>query len=82
MVAVIDDFKELRIGFDGRWNTINKNRKQEKGYAEEIASFFDVIRGKQDPLFSVAGLESTSITTFKILDSIRVNSPVPLFENS
>jgi predicted dehydrogenase len=68
--AVLDDFKELVI-FAGGKKKRKKLISQDKGQKEEVRAFIDaVIEGKEPPI-PYDELFSTSLVTFKILESIQ-----------
>jgi polar amino acid transport system substrate-binding protein len=76
--AVIDDFKEVKIYAKGG----NKRKKslftQDKGQNNEIRAFLDSIRTGTGGTIPFEELYSTSLVTFKILESIRRGESVSL----
>jgi polar amino acid transport system substrate-binding protein len=75
--AKLIDFKELRI-FEGTKTRRIKLGKQDKGQADEIKYFFDLIRGtiQEDSYFE--DIYIGSLATFKILESLRKGQPVAI----
>lgn len=75
--AVLDDFKKLTIFAGGK----KKERKlisQNKGQKAEVAAFIKaILDGKSSPI-SMEELYSTSLVTFKILESIRTGKSAKL----
>jgi len=68
--AVLDDFVQLSIHANGRKKT-KKLLSQDKGQRTEVAAFIDaVLNGKPMPI-PFEELYSTSLVTFKILESIQ-----------
>lgn len=70
--ALIDDFKKLTI-FENNKTTTDKMAG--KGHKQEVASFLEAIKtGKSLPI-RFESLYITSLTTFKILDSLATGLP-------
>jgi len=73
--AIIDDFKQASFHRDGKIEQI-KTGAQDKGHKDEIRAFIDaVIRERPSPI-ALRSLAATTLTTFRILDSIRTGLPV------
>jgi predicted dehydrogenase/threonine dehydrogenase-like Zn-dependent dehydrogenase len=71
-IGVINDFRSGSI-FSG--NKIMKLKSNGKGHKEEVESFLNIVReGKESPI-SFRSICLTTITTFKILDSLYTSLP-------
>ena len=75
--AKLTDFRELKI-YDDRKSKRIKLAKQDKGQANEIKYFFDLIRGNIQEEYSFYEIYIGSLATFKILESLRKGKPVPI----
>jgi len=74
---VIDDYKETTIYFNGKrksYKTIN----QDMGYKNELEHFIDVIKGKSKPLLTYKEIYDSTLTIFKIEESISKGEPIVL----
>jgi polar amino acid transport system substrate-binding protein len=68
--AVLEDFKRLTIHANGK----SKEKKlftQDKGQKNEVQAFLDAVREGKQPPIPYEELFSTSLVTFKILESIQ-----------
>ena len=71
-VGVINDFKDGSIHKNGN---VTKIKSQGKGHKEEVHAFLNSLRdGKETPI-SFRSICLTTITTFKILDSLYTGLP-------
>lgn len=75
-IATIDDFRSGQITCGGREERIGRGT-QDKGHADEVAAFFEAVRGGRPPV-SLESLAATTLTTFAIIESIRSGSAVDL----
>ncbi len=75
-VAVIEDFKQLKIYGDKVFKM--KRSKQNKGHEAEIQTFLEAIKkGKSSPI-PFDQIHCTTLTTFRILDSIKNQATLSL----
>lgn len=77
MAAVLDDFRVLTI-YAGRKKTKRNLLSQDKGQKNEISRFLECIRDGGEPPIAFGDLHTTSLVTFKILESIRKGESVRL----
>jgi predicted dehydrogenase len=75
--AILNDFKDLILYEQNKKKQI-KLPSQDKGQANEIKSFLSQIQGKADDAFNFDEIYTTSLATFKILDSLRQYKPVQI----
>jgi predicted dehydrogenase len=78
---VIKDYKETNFHFLGKKKTF-KTINQEMGYREELQHFFDVIRGKSGMHLSPEEIFYSTLTVFRINDSLFSGEPQPLSMNN
>lgn len=76
-VFVLDDFKTLSSHSGGK-KRIKRLVNQDKGQKSEVKLFIDTILQGGTPPISFEELYSTSLTTFKILESIRIGQRVKI----
>jgi predicted dehydrogenase len=69
-VGILDDFKTLTIHNAGKQKE-KKLRVQDKGQKEGVVQYIDSIRKGGLPLISYAEIHATTLTTFRIMESIR-----------
>ena len=77
---IIDDYKETTIYFNGKrksYKTIN----QDMGYKNELEHFIDVIKGKSKPLLTYKEIYDSTLTIFKIEESISKGEPIVLWKS-
>jgi predicted dehydrogenase/threonine dehydrogenase-like Zn-dependent dehydrogenase len=74
--TVMRDFREVEF-YSGR-SRRKRSYKGGKGHAEEVAHFLDVVRGRAEPEFTVAGLVETTLVTLAALESLRSHAAVSL----
>jgi hypothetical protein len=75
--AVLDDFKRLEIYKGGK--RIRENQlNQDKGQKAEVAAFLNAIREGSAPPIGLDALFSTSLVTFKTLESIATGKAIRL----
>jgi polar amino acid transport system substrate-binding protein len=75
--AVLEDFKRLTVHSKGR----SKERKllsQDKGQQNEVRVFLDAVRQGKGPPIPYDELFSTSLVTFKILESIQTSQSIKI----
>lgn len=76
-VIVVDDFRSVTVYAKGR--TLSRRRPfQEKGFQGELQAFLEAIRAGGPPPIPFPELFSTTLATFKALESLRRGSPVPI----
>ncbi len=78
---VIKDYKETNFHSSGRKKTF-KTMNQEMGYREELQHFFDVIRGKSGMNLSPEEIFCSTLTVFRINDSLFSGEPRSLSMNN
>ena len=77
-VAVLDDFRALKLVKGGRTKREKSWFKQDKGHQAELVAFVEAIRdGKESPI-PFESLVATTLTTFKIEESLRTGEPLPI----
>lgn len=70
--AIIDDFKNLTVYSN---NKSHKENLTGKGYKEEVIAFLEALKtGKPSPV-NFESLYKTTLTTFRIIDSLRTGLP-------
>jgi len=75
--GIIDDFKKLTIHANGRKREY-KNLTQDKGQKQEVRAFINaVLSGSSTPI-SLDEIFATSLTTFRILGSLRTGQTVDI----
>jgi predicted dehydrogenase/threonine dehydrogenase-like Zn-dependent dehydrogenase len=75
--AKLTDFKSLTL-YDGYKSRKINLGSQDKGQAGEIKHFFDVIKGDAEKFQSFEEIYFGSLSTFKILESLRTGKPVSI----
>jgi polar amino acid transport system substrate-binding protein len=75
--AVLDDFKCLSIYANGRKRE-TKLINQDKGQKVQVQSFINAVLTGSDAPIDLAEIYSTTLTTFKIVESIRTGSVLNL----
>ena len=76
--AVVDNFKKTELYENSRKN-IFKTRKRDKGYKEELGTFIDFVRKGVKAPISFESLYLTTLTTFKIHESLKTGMAVDLY---
>ena len=74
---VLDDFKNLVVYGNGKKKT-HKLLNQDKGQKEEVKQFLKSVQDGEPNPIPWSEIYSTSLTTFKILESMRTSRPVAL----
>jgi hypothetical protein len=77
-VAVLDDFRELKIVRAGK-SQRTKKLAQDKGYDQEVSAFLAAARGAAASPIPLESLIATTTATFAIEESLRSGAPVALF---
>ena len=77
MTAVIDDFRSVSLYARGR-RKLFRRFVQEKGFRAELAAFIEAVRSGGDPPIPFSELYSTTLATFKVLESLRQGKTVSL----
>jgi polar amino acid transport system substrate-binding protein len=73
--AVLDDFKSLTVYAKGK-KRAHKLLTQDKGQKNEVKGFLDAVRNGGPAPIPLDELFTTSLVTFKILESIRTGQSV------
>ena len=76
-VGVIENFGRTVVAENGKTKPF-KTRGIQKGHREELTAFVNAIRDGQPMPISFESLVLTTLTTFKIVDSIRTGAPVEI----
>ncbi len=74
---VIRDYKETQFYYSGKKKTF-KTLNQEIGYKEELQHFFNVISGKSAPALTADDIFNSTLTVFKINESLAKGRPVEI----
>ena len=78
-IAVLDDFREVRLVRKGKTKRI-KLHKKDKGQANELAAFIKAVKEGMSAPIPFDEIVIATITTFKILESLRTEKPVEMDE--
>lgn len=70
--VVIEDFKSVSFYREGKWK---KRRLFGKGHKEELVNFIDCVKKQRPSPISFEELVLTTITTFKVIESLRKGLP-------
>jgi polar amino acid transport system substrate-binding protein len=70
--AIIDDFREGSIYRNGKRTSLKSSGK---GHREEVKKFLESIRNGEDSPISFRSICLTTLTTFKILESLYTGMP-------
>ena len=74
--AVLDDFRRLELIRNGRKKVHRSRLRQDKGFVAEWEAFVDAMKvGSASPI-SLQETVSATLTTLRILDSLRTGGPV------
>lgn len=73
-VAVLDDFKSALFTKAGSSRSLGSG-SQDKGHKDEVCSFIDALVKGEAPPISMQSIVATTLTTFKILQSLRSGMP-------
>ncbi len=76
--AVLDDYRSLVLARRGRRETVRSRWKQDKGHRAECGEFIAAITEGRGSPTSLESILATSLTTFRVLDSIRTGAPVSI----
>ncbi len=71
-IGVINDFRD---GFFYKNNKVEKLKSSGKGHSEEIKTFLNAVRDGKDSPIHFRSICLTTLTTFKILDSLYTGKP-------
>jgi polar amino acid transport system substrate-binding protein len=74
---ILDDFRRARYASGGNVRTI-RGFGQDKGQAGTLSAFVESILGKRPVPIPFDELVYTTLTTFRVLDSIRTGSVMPI----
>jgi len=78
VVAVLDDFRSLKTVKEGRTKSHKSWFKQDKGHLAELIAFIEAVKDGKNPPISFDSLVATTLTTFKIEESLRTGVPVEI----
>lgn len=76
-LAVLDDFRSLSL-VEGGKTAVSKSANQDKGHEEEILAFIRAVTKGEPTGLALESQLVTTLTTFKILDSLRTGMAVPV----
>jgi predicted dehydrogenase len=77
--AVLDNFRRLEMVKGGRRRIARSRFRQDKGFGGEWGAFLQAVRDPQTPApLPFSEILATSLTTFGIMDSLRLAAPQPL----
>jgi polar amino acid transport system substrate-binding protein len=71
--VIMDNFKKVSFYHKGKKKTVKYDGT--KGHKQEIEHFVKVILGEQEPQFSFGSIYYTTLTTFKIVESLQRGIP-------
>ncbi|RLJ01311.1 MAG: oxidoreductase, partial [Candidatus Aenigmatarchaeota archaeon] len=74
-VAIIEDFKSLTLSFKGKKKK-HKLLSQDKGHANQINILVDALKKGTGAPIDFKSIYYTTLTTFRILDSLRTSKPI------
>ncbi|AGK60065.1 putative dehydrogenase-related protein [Archaeoglobus sulfaticallidus PM70-1] len=77
-VAVIDNFKSLVVSKDGKKKKMKNWFGVDRGHKSEFEIFFSSIKGGKDIPVKFEEYVHTTITTFKILKSLKEGQPIKI----
>jgi predicted dehydrogenase len=77
-VAFLNDFRSLELYKNGRKKTHKTHFRQEKGHRQELEAFLQAIRNHRESPIPFENLVATTLTTFRILDSLRSEQVVEI----
>lgn len=80
-VISIDNFSKALFSRSGIKNKISRLNR-DMGHTNEIDLFIDSISGNMQPLISFNDIIATTLTTFKVAESLRTGLPVKIDLNS
>ena len=73
--ALLDDFRSLTLARDGRKRT-SKPRRQQKGHAEEVQAFLDLVAGGEPTLLPPQAIFLSSALTLQVPQALAHGVPV------
>lgn len=76
-VAVVEDFKSVSFFKNGRQRKSRKIKKS-KGHKQEILAFINSLKNETESPVDFESMILTTLTTFRILDSIRKGIPLEI----
>jgi predicted dehydrogenase len=77
-VAVLDDFRRVRLIKGGKTEGHRTWFKQDKGHQAELVAFVDAVREGTGAPIPFESLAATTLATFKIEESLRTGEPVAI----
>jgi predicted dehydrogenase/threonine dehydrogenase-like Zn-dependent dehydrogenase len=75
-VAVLDDFRHLELVRNRRKKVVRSLLGQDKGHRGEWEAFVAAVQGGGPPPIPIEEIIATTLTTFRVLDSLRCREPV------
>jgi predicted dehydrogenase/threonine dehydrogenase-like Zn-dependent dehydrogenase len=75
-VAVLDDFRRLELVCHGRRKVVRSRLRQHKGHRGEWEAFVAALKECGPPPIPFEEIVATTLTTFRILDTLRSGEPV------
>jgi predicted dehydrogenase len=78
-VAVIDDFKKATFTRKGKTKKIRK-MNQDKGHQGELEAYVEAVKGGEEMPIKFEEIVTTTLVTFKILESLEKGAPVEIPE--
>ncbi len=76
MAAVLDDFRRLELVRNGRRQVIHSRWRQDKGHVGEMRAFVESVRAGRPAPIPFDEIVASTLTTFRIRDSLAVNEPM------
>jgi polar amino acid transport system substrate-binding protein len=74
--AVIDDFRKTTVLRDGHADKLET--RQDKGHAEELARFIEIVTAGEPAPISIADLRSASLATIAAVESLTLGAPIEI----
>jgi len=74
---LLEDYRKTRI-HSSKGRSVHRTRGQEIGYQAELQHFVDVCRGVDTPRCTYAEIRNSTLSTFKIEESLATGAPITL----
>ena len=81
-VAVLDDFRRLELVRNGRKKVVRSRLHQDKGHRGEWEAFVAAVQNGGPAPIPFEEIVATTLTTFRILDSLRCGGPVAVYTDT
>ena len=81
-VAVLDDFRRLELVRNGRKKVVRSRLRQDKGHRGEWEAFVAAVQNGGPAPIPFEEIVATTLTTFRILDSLRCGGPVAVYTDT